>query len=100
MLVPFHRAFEGEGSGPTFYETTFCNLRACTDVKVVFYALFYVFLARFQSGMSSYTCHSCISFPHGCTYAWSGLRLVQMFCYKYHTSVGCGHIDGAHSASG
>ena len=47
MLILFRRAFEGEGSGPTFYETTFRNLRACTDVKVVFYALFYVFLARF-----------------------------------------------------
>ena len=54
MLVLFCHAFEGEGSGPTFYETTFRNLHACTDVKVVFYALFYVFLARFRSGTSSY----------------------------------------------
>ena len=101
MLVPFHHAFEGEGSGPTFYETTFRNLRACTDVKVVFYALFYVFLAHFRNGMSSYTCHSRIFFSsRGRTYAWSGSRLVQTFCYKYHTSVGCGHVDGAHSASG
>ena len=48
MSVPFHRAFEGEGSSHTFYETTFRNLRACTDVKVVFYALFYVFLVHFR----------------------------------------------------
>ena len=47
MLIPFRHAFEGEGSGPTFYVTTFRNLHACADVKVVFYALFYVFLACF-----------------------------------------------------
>ena len=67
--------------------------------RLFFYALFYVFLIHFQNGMSNCTYHNWMSFPHGHTYAWSGLRLVQTFCYKYHTSVGYGHIDGVHSAS-
>ena len=58
MSVPFRRAFEGAGSNPISYKTTFLNLHTYIDVRVVFYALFYVFPIRFRNGMSNCTYHN------------------------------------------